>query len=81
MTKMQILGQAVIVQAVKDLKSRNKHPKYNYAEQANKFLSIKNKGFLYWCGILNVNPEWLLDKIKKECADDYERISKSVPRT
>lgn len=67
------LAMEVIAAAVDDLQSTSPARRKD-RRSAYYFFRANNKNFIYWCNVAGAKPDIILEKIKKEYADDFKRV-------
>jgi hypothetical protein len=73
------IGAAVIQAAIDDLKStKMTRMAIHNRQSAYYFFRSNSKGFIYWCNIAGAEPDIILERIKKEYADDFKRVFNEI---
>jgi hypothetical protein len=67
---VQALASAVMLRAIKDVNFRLEAPmakaeRKTLAGDARAFLSVDDEGFVFWCDVLDAEPEPFLEAVKR----------------
>lgn len=75
----RLICAAVIQAAVDDLKSTGlSKDNVKNRQSAYYFFRTNNKNFIYWCNVVGAEPDIILEKIKKEYANDFKRVFNEI---